>query len=514
MLKVDTELGILTYRTRKLLCEQEKRTRDVEIDEAKGSEKCGDWLNTGGHHLITTQHTSFECSSPVCQHQLEDSFRIKNINRDVDARQKREDDNCSMLDDSSCRHDVEESEEQGCAFTNDKIVSRGSVNTSPYVEGSTKTVSKFHHCLSFGKCKCRSTEPKFSPLNKSSRLVQKSRSSLCSNVSDEFYTAMDSVSKLEHLDSPSSKKHDKLMTHGKYFRKYEFGNSPCIEFQVRKSVSFSDQMLNRKHNVSIGEEIFFSPNVSHSDSFVASKDTSICFSPYNSFYYSPAVDNLSSVSLDILKDLEMDDNDTELVNNKFLEGSRIYGGKHSLSIRSFDPTYRELRSFHSSSDSFSDGQLSDESFRTCSTCSCLYVDDVNNDLLLDRNTCRQIEQCSERMDYIYHIAPVDACADDLWTSIAPAEDGPSENNIEQIVAAYRHYDDVYRLSADSSEVAPGDNPQCDANYVHTHSVQADMVGFGRGDSPFIEPSQMNVSFELLCEPSQAETCTVKSTLTF
>ena len=515
LLKVDTELSILTHRTRKLLREQRNRTGDVEIDEAKGSEKCGDWLSTDGHHLVTTQHTSFECRSPLSQHQSENNSRIKNLDRKVDDRQRHENHICSLLDDSGCRYDAEECEEQRCAFISNKIVSHGSMNASPYVGRNNGTVSKFHHSVSFDKCKYPSTKQNFTPRNNSSRPIQKSRSSLCSNVSDEFYTATDSISKQSHSDSPSNINYEKaMMTHRKRFRKYELGNSPFLDFQVRKSVSFSDQMLNRNHCVSIDEEVYFSPNLSHSDSFVASKDTSIYFSPCKSLQYSPAVHNLSSVSLDVLKDLDMDDDDTELGNDEFLKGSRIYRGKHSLSIGLFDSTCRGPQS-SPSSDSFSDGRLSDHSdFRTCSTCSCLYVDDVNNDLLLDSNTCRQIDQCSERADYMYHIAPIDACADDVWASIAPNDDDPSGNSIEQLIAAYRQCDAVYRMSAESSVFAPGDNPQCDANYVQTHSVQTDMVEFGRGDSPFVEPSQISVSFELLCEPPQTETCTVISTLTF
>ena len=61
LIKVDAELSLLTKRTRKLLCKHKKQCEEVQVEEAKGKEKCDDWLNTDGFRLVTTKHTEFEC---------------------------------------------------------------------------------------------------------------------------------------------------------------------------------------------------------------------------------------------------------------------------------------------------------------------------------------------------------------------------------------------------------------------------------------------------------------------
>ena len=502
MLKVDAELSILTSRTRKLLHKQKRECEGVKVEEAKGKEKCDDWLNTDGHRLVTTQHTDFECTNSrdndCCQTNLEKHQKEEQFHQLIDNRQTYHLNECSFSEDAShCRNSVLDSKQEFVCYCNCcKVLPLESPNAYTSTSENPRITKRFKNSIEFHSCRCSCQKHHTTPLNS-----KRSKSSvLDANESEEFETATGSLSSIK-------KKHSESAFDGKEFinrtllRKDETRGCPFIECRVRKSVSFTDQMLDHKTHFSMDEDVFLSPHPSRSESFISTRDISIYFSPGN--VQSPgAFENLSSISVDLLKDL---DTDNDKITDELPKISKIYTGRHSISMKAADwMCLSPPSTLPPTRNSLSDGRLSDQSdFRTCSTCSCMYLDDINNDLHLDRNIRNQIDQCSERVDYMYHIAPVDVYSDDVWSGAGTSDD-ESENNIKQLISVYQHCDTMHRMAFENNEFALGDNLQYDGNYLHMHSVQANMVVLERGDSPLLDPSQMNISVEFACSPPVTE----------
>ena len=507
MLKVDAELSILTNRTRKLLHKLKRECEGVKVEEAKGKEKCDDWLSTDGHRLVTTQHTDFEyttcrdhdcCQTDLEKHQKEEQFHML-----IDNRQTYHLNECSFSEDAShCRDGVLDSKHEtrfGCHCNCCKVLPLEPPNAYTSTSENPRVTKKFENSIEFHSGRCSCQKHHITPLNS-----KRSKSStLDTNESEEFETAKGSLSSIKKKHSESAFDSKEFICR-KLPRKDETRGSSFIECRVRKSVSFTDQMLNRKTHFSMDEDVFLSPQPSHSESFMSTRDISFCFSPGN--VQSPgAFGNLSSISVDLLKYLDMDNDE---ITDELPKISKIYTGRHSISIKAADcMCLSPPSSLPPTRNSSSDGRLSDQSdFRTCSTCSCMYLDDINNDLHLDRNIRNQIDHCSERIDYMYHIAPVDVYSDDVWRGVGTSDD-ECENSTEQLISAYQHCDTMYRMASENSEFALGDNLQYDGNYQHMHSVQANMVVLERGDSPLLDPSQMSISVELACNPPVTEVIT-------
>ena len=521
LLKVDTELSILTNRTRKLLLKQkhEALIQKVSVEEAKGSEKCDGWLNTDGHRLVTTQKTTLETTAGLEDHQFcENTCDIRRnhgrIHKLIDNRQRNKAQQSSLHEKSSfCRVGTVESEQQ--AEGPEHICNSSIAGSETCSNEKQRSITDFQSSMEVHRYRCPYREQKSMPQIISSRLSQKSSGCLCnSSMTNEFETANASLSSFA-LNSESSIGATDLVPDKKIGKGGIRGN-PFVDCKIRKSVSFSDHMLSHKDHLCTDEDVFLSPHVCHSERFILTKEMSFDFRPvclHSSVKSSVGLGSLTSQSFQPFKNLDINVENGERSTDEVSNMSKIYTGKHAVVARPSDSIYQSFQSSQSTSnDSLFDGRLSDHSdYRTCSTCSCMYTLDMYNDSYLGKKTRKQIDRCSETVDYMYHIAPVDVSSDDVWNPVDTSVE-LYDTSIEHVILAYHRCDAVYRTAAESSELAFGDSIQCDGDDLHAQSVQADEFVFGRGDSSFADLSQMNFRIELPCESPLAEVCAVTSNM--
>ena len=176
----------------------------------------------------------------------------------------------------------------------------------------------------------------------------------------------------------------------------------------------------------------------------------------------------------------------------FTSRRKLYVGRHRQS-EEFSPQQSLLRT----------RQPSDHSdYKTCSSCSCLYLDLDDNwhDVSVSSSTYQQVQHCLQRSDYMYHIAPVEP--NDVQF-ISDTVENAQHITVEQLISVFDQLDGWYRLVAETSTVATGDSLHCDRNELL--SVQAELVLSGKGDSPLIDSTLVQTRTEVILGPPLHQT---------
>ncbi len=469
---------------------------DIQIEEVGGSEKCDEWLTSGMERLINTSHTlEYQPStklyrespykiaqkseveetgdkglgqSPFHQH-IDRPWRTRcnrYLNEDTlpsNMRSPPEEENIQIKQDfclcdhddwppltqrmdtcSECQKPKQYDNEItlhtsiGCVDVNNNVICRNCIKCRTEVVTSTPY-------------RPYSPQMEFSASPKSP-----TRCSVCSSTSKElFYSPCSSHSITgkqgnSDLNTPGKESNTSCAKGTQDVR--ECKSDPVLHTRKHseKPVIATEQVEAKKSNASIrriqsNDSLEVWPECG-CGSFECSNEIDLCVSPKH-----------------------------------FHISSRIYAGRHSLTpgchaSRSSISSFRDCPSRSQSLLNMSVSNLSD--FRTCSTCSCLYLDDIQDETRWLPDISRKMN--SLRTDYMYHIAPLESTVEE------GVEEHAALDDTEALITAY-HLADLTYISTGTQEMK-GDAAQVT---TFTPILQAAAVScvLGKGDSPIQDPSE-------------------------